>query len=38
MAIHMNKIEFLYEDYVSYYDGRSEDKYHQNVSFLISGI
>jgi len=38
MAIHMNKIEFCYENYVSYYDGRSQDKYHENVSFLISGL
>jgi hypothetical protein len=38
LAVHKTGLNFRYEDYVSYYDGRTEDKYHPNVKFLIGGL
>lgn len=38
IAVHKAELNFIYNDYVSYYDGRPEDKYHPNVKFLIGGL
>jgi len=38
LAIHKAGINFLYEDYVSYYDGRQPESYNKKVLFLISGL
>lgn len=38
MAIHKSGLKFDYQDYVAYYDGRPQEQYHKNVTFLISGL